>query len=230
MRKWRVWPFVVGGVVLVLVLIVAGVGFARGTDPHAAADRDAAQSALVTNADLGGTFKEVEHRSFARSRGGVRVDGGFSECSSSDSALEADGQAVVDSILQAQTGLSAQVVAEEIIAMGSSDSATPLVDAITSSARGCVTAAVNANGENSGLSVALQPSEAPSVGDRASAFHGSMGIANGRLAADVDLVVVQQGRAVVLLLVVDTTGSMHGARIEAMLNKTLIRLVPRFGT
>jgi hypothetical protein len=217
-------------VVPVLAVVAIGIVFVRGADPHAVADRDAAEKALLTNADLGGTFSEVEHRSFARSRGGVRVQGGLAECAPSDSALEHDGQAVVDSVLQARTGLSAQVVAEEIVVMGSPESATPLVDAITNTARSCVAAALQANPQSSSIVVSLEPSEAPNVGDRASAFHGSMGIPGGQLAADVDIVVVQQGRAVVLLLTVDTTGSLHGSRITSMLNTMLIRLVPRFGT
>lgn len=223
------WPIVVGVVVPVLAIIAAAVLFVRGPDPHAVADRDAAEKALLTSADLGGTFSEVEHRSFARSRGGVRVEGGLSECAPSDSALERDGQAVVDSVLQSRTGLSAQVVAEEVVVMGSPDSATPLVDAITNTARSCVTAAMKANPQGASIVLSLEPSEAPSVGDRASAFHGSMGVPGGQLAADVDIVVVQQGRAVVLLLTVDTTGSLHGSRITSMLNTLLIRLVPRFG-
>ncbi len=114
--------------------------------------------------------------------------------------------------------------------MGSAESATPLVDAVTDTARGCVAAAMKANPQSASIAVSLEPSEAPSVGDRAAAFHGSMGIPGGQLAADVDIVVVQQGRAVVLLLTVDTTGSLHGRRITTMLNTLLIRLVPRFGT
>ncbi len=102
----------VGVVVPVLAIIAVAIVFVRGPDPHAVADRDAAEKALLTNGDLGGAFAEVEHRSFARSRGGVRVEGGLAECAPSDSALEHDGQAVVDSVLQSRTGLSAQIVAE----------------------------------------------------------------------------------------------------------------------
>jgi hypothetical protein len=222
-----VWPIVVGVVVPVLVLITVGIVFVRGADPHAEADRDAANQALLTNHDLGGAFSEVEHRAFARARGGLRVEGGFAECAPSDNAVENDGQAVVDSVMQAQNGISAQVIAEEIIVMGSSDSATPLVDAMTATLRSCASAAMRDSVP--GAVISLSPSAAPDIGNRAAAFHGSMGIAGGQLAADIDVLVVQQGRAVVLLMTVDTTGSLHGARLASLANTVLMRLVPRFG-
>jgi hypothetical protein len=214
----------------VLALIAVGIVFLRGADPHAVADRDAADKALLTNHDLGGTFAEVEHRTFARSRGGLRVVGGLAECAPSDSALEHDGQAVVDSVMQSQSGINTRVVGEEIVAMGSADSATPLVDAITGSMTRCVSAAVQAGSPGRGVAISLSPSPAPNLGDRAAAFHGTMGVPGGQIAAEVDIVVVQQGRAIVLMLVVDTTGSLHGERLMAMTNAVLMRLVPRFGT
>ena len=79
-----------------------------------------------------------------------------------------------------QTASARQVVAEEIIVMGSPASATPMVDAITSTARECVTASVRpsrADGAESHSSIA--PTGAPDIGDRAAAFHGSMGVAGG---------------------------------------------------
>jgi hypothetical protein len=227
-RRRRVWPIVVGIVVPVLVLIGAGLVFVRGADPHAAADRDAADAALLTNHDLGGTFSELEHRTFARSRGGLRVSGGLAECTPSNNAFEQDGQAVVDSESEARNVLSVQIVGEEIIVMGSPNSATPLVDAIAATLRGCVIAAVRNSSRTAVISLA--PSGAPDLGDRTVAFHGSMGIPGGQLAADVDILIVQQGRAVLLLLAIDTTGNLHGARLTSLANTTLIRLAPRFGT
>jgi hypothetical protein len=231
-RKRRAWPIVLGIVVPVVVLVAVGIVFLRSEDPHAVADRDEANKALLTNHDLGGTFAEVEHRTFARSRAGLRVSGGLAECAPTDAVLEKDGQAIVDSALQSRNGISAQVVAEEIIVMGSPESATPLVDSITSTARQCVAAAVEAgaNSAGGGVSVSLVPSDAPILGDRAAAFQGSMGIGGGQLAASVEMVIIQQGRAVVLLLVVDTTGSLHGDRVVALATTTLMRLAPRFGT
>lgn len=213
-----------------LVLIGAGLLFLRSADPRAEADRDAADQALLTNRDLGGTFVEVEHRTFARSRGGLRVVGGLAECAPADSVLERDGQAVVDSALQSQIGISAQVVAEEIIVMGSPESATPMVDSITGTARSCVAAAMEAGSSGAGFAVSLTPSEAPDIGDRAAAFQGSVGIPGGQLTAEIDVVIVQQGRAVVLLLAVDTTGSLHGERLTTLANTILMRLAPRFGS
>jgi hypothetical protein len=229
-RQRRVWPIVVGIVVPVLVLIAAGILFLRGADPHAEADRDAADKALLTNHDLGGTFSEVEHRTFARSRGGLRVVGGLAECAPADSVLERDGQAMVDSAMQSRNGISAQVVAEEIIVMGSPASATPMVDSITSTARSCVAAAMQAGASGAAIAISLVPSEAPDLGDRAAAFEGSVGIPGGQLTAAIDVLVVQQGRAVVLLLAIDTTGSLHGERLTALANTMLMRLAPRFGT
>jgi hypothetical protein len=227
-RKRRVGLIVVAIVVPVLALIGFGIAFLRGADPHAVADRDAAAQALLTNHDLGGTFTEVEHRTFARSRGGLRVVGGLAECAPSDNVLEDDGQAVVDSALQAQNGISVQVVVEEIIAMGSPASVTPLVDTMASTARACVSAAVRKGAPTVAISIA--PSGAPDLGDRSLAFQGSMGVSGGQLAAEVNILIVQQGRAVVLLLSVDTTGSLQGERLATLANTTLMRLVPRFGT
>jgi hypothetical protein len=34
----------------------------------------------------------------------------------------------------------------------------------------------------------------------------------------------------VLLLAIDTTGNLHGARLASMTNTILMRLVPRFGS
>lgn len=225
-RKRRVWPIVVGILAVVVVLIVGGVVFLRGTDPEAAADRDAAEAALLTNHDLGGTFSEIEHRTFARSRGGLRVEGAFEGCTGPNNVLEDDGQAVVDSTLQAQTGISLQVVSEEIIVMGSAASATPLVDAIAGTARSCLSAAVQETAPNAVISIA--PAGAPDLGDRAVAYRGSMGVAGGQVAVEINFVIVQQGRAVVLLLAADTTGSFQN-RLESLANTTLIRLEPRFG-
>jgi hypothetical protein len=91
-----------------------------------------------------------------------------------------------------------------------------------------VSAAVRSSSKS--VTIAVAPSEAPDLGDRAAAFHGSMGVAGGQVAADVDIVIVQQGRAVVLLLAIDTTGSLHGRRLTSLANTILMRLVPRFGT
>lgn len=229
-RQRRVWPIVVGIVVPVLVLIGAGILFLRGADPHAVADRDQAEKALLTNHDLGGSFSEVEHRAFARARGGLRVTGGLAECSASNAVLEKDGQAMVDSVLQSLNGVSNQVVGQEIIVMGSPESATPMVDVLTATARQCVSAGIEAGANANGVSVSLSPSAAPILGDRAAAFEGSMGVAGGQLAARVELVIVQQGRAVLMLLVVDTTGSLHDERLVSLANTILMRLAPRFGT
>jgi len=227
-RRRRAWPIVLAIVVPLLVLVVGGIGFLRGEDPEAAADRDAAEAALLTNSDLGGTFSEVDHRTFARSRGGLRVDGGLSECTPADNALENDGQAVVDTVLQAQNGLALQVIAEEIIAMGSPESATPVVDAIASTARSCLSAAVQKSAPD--VVISISPAAAPAIGDRALAFHGSMGVPGGQIAGDVSVLIVQQGRAVVLVLAVDTTGTLQGERMAELANKSLIRLVPHFGS
>jgi hypothetical protein len=228
-RQRRAWPIVVGIVVPVLVLALIGIVFLRGTDPHAAADRDAADAALLTNHDLGGTFSELDHRTFARSRGGLRVNGELSACASSDSAIESDGQAAVERVLQSQNGISVQAVGEEIFVMGSPASATPLVDALTATMRACVSASFSRAG-NGAVVAAIAPSAAPNLGDRAAAFEGSMSIPGGRIDASISIVVVQQGRAVVLIFAADTTGTLHGSRLAAIASSSLMRLSPRFGT
>lgn len=97
-------------------------------------------------------------------------------------------------------------------------------------ARDCLAAAISAEESNTGVSVALAPAPAPDLGNRAAAFHGSMGFTTSPITAEVDHVIVQQGRAVVLLVVIDTTGSLHGQGVEDLLDTMLVRLAPRFGT
>jgi hypothetical protein len=213
--------------VVIIGAIVAGVGFARGIDPEAAKDRDAAERALLVNSDLGGSFREVAHRTFARSRGGIRVDGDIAECGAADSAFENDGRAVVDSVLQSQTGASLQLVTEEIMVVDAPQSATPVVDAIVGTARLCLDAAMRKGAGGRPLSVSLSPSIPPDLGDRAAGFSGSAG-ANGAALA-LDVLIVQQGRAIVLIMTADTTGSFHGARLESAVRRVLSRLGPTFG-
>ncbi len=218
---------VVPVLVVLTVVIVVGVNYARGVDPEAAKDRDAAEAALVTSADLGGAFKEVGHRSFARSRGGVRVEGGLAECGAANGAFAQSGQAVVDSVLQAQSGLSAQVVAEEVLVVKSPAQATPVVDAIVGTARSCVAAGVRDGAGTRNVTVSLEAAPAPVLGDRAAAFDGAVGFQGA--SASVTILVVQQGRAVVVLLAADTTGTLQGKRLAALASTLLARLVPRFG-
>ena len=215
-------------IVLPLVLLGAiGFMYERGTDPAAASDRDAANAALLTNSDLGGTFKEVQHRTVARSRGGLRVEDEVAECGAADSEFEKHGEAVVDSILQSQNGISVQVIAEEVDVVDSADAATPVLDAVVGTARTCVDAALRKGAGSVALDVQLLPSPAPTLGDRAGAFHGSVGA--GRAALAINILVVQQGRAIVLLMAFDTTGSLQGPRLESMMHTLLTRLEPRFG-
>lgn len=226
-RRHRTGLIVACVVVPVLALVALGVLFMRGTDPQAAADRDAAKLALVTTNDAGGAFTEVAHREFARSRGGLRVEGGPAECAGANAAFEEHGQAVVDSVLQAQNAFGVQVIAEEIAITDAPDNATPMVDAIAGTVRGCLSATLAQQASTVALSLA--PAEAPTVGDRAAAFHGSMGASGSAVVAEVDVVIVQQGRAVVLLAAIDTSGNLHGRRLEDMLDAALVRLAPRFG-
>ena len=215
-------------VVPVLALIGFGLVFARGTDPGAAKDRDAAEKTLLTNGDLGGTFREVAHRAFARSRAGIRIEDDIAECGATDSAFAKDGQAGVDSILQSQTSTSVQVVAQEVLVVGSPDSATPVLDALVGTARSCVSAALHKSAGGTAISLQLAASPAPALGDRAVAFDGSAAI--GRAALGIDILAVQQGRAIGLLMTFDTTGSFHGPKLESAMRTLLDRLAPVFGT
>ena len=203
-----------------------GIGFARSTDPEAAKDRDAAERALLVNRDLGGTFEEIAHRTFARSRGGMRVDDPVAECGTADSAFEDSGRAVVDTMLQSRNGASAQVVTQEIMVVDAPEAATPVVDAIVGTARSCANAAMR-KGAGMPVTLSLSPSVAPQVGDRAAAFSGSAG-ANG-VSVAVDILIAQQGRAIVLIMTADTTGSFRDTRLESAMRTTLARLAPTFG-
>ena len=200
---------------------------ARGTDPAAAKDRDAANTALLTNSDLGGTFHETAHRSFARSRAGIRVEDAIAECGAADNVFEKDGQAVVDSILQSQNGVSAQVIAEEVLIVGSPPSATPVLDAIVGTLRSCVRAGLAKSQSTVGIQLQLSPSPAPDIGDRAAAFAGSAGFGGG--SAAIGILIVQQGRAIAFLMAFDSTGNLQGARLESSMHTLLGRLAPTFG-
>lgn len=226
-RQRRVWVIVLSIVIPLVVFAVIGVVYARGTDPAAAKDRDAARGALLTGGDLGGVFHEVLHRSAARSRAGIRVEDEVAECGAADSAFEQHGQAVVDSILQSQNGIAVQVLAEEVLAVDSTDSATPVVDAIVGTARSCVDAALHKSQRAVPVSLQLEPSPAPVVGDRAAAFEGTVGI--GPVGMQVDILIAQQGRAIVLLMSFDTTATFTGKRLQSEMQTLLGRLEPRFG-
>ena len=226
-RQRRVGLIIVSIVVPVLLLIGIGIVFARSTDPAAARDRDAAEQALLVNTDLGGTFHEVLHRAAARSRGGLHVEQDVSECSAAGDAFENHGQAVVDSILQSQSGVSAQMVAEEVAVVDSAAAATPVMDSIVGTARACVNAAMRKGAGSVNIAVELAPSPAPSLGDRAAAFTGTAGARGVALA--LSIVVVQQGRAIVLLMTLDSTGSLSGQRVDSLTQKLLTRLEPHFG-
>jgi len=225
--KRRTWLIVVSIVVPVLLLIGVGLVMARGTDPAAAKDRDAANTALLTNSDLGGTFHETAHRSFARSRAGIRVEDAIAECGAADNVFEKDGQAVVDSILQSQNGVSAQVIAEEVLIVGSPPSATPVLDAIVGTLRSCVRAGLAKSQSTVGIQLQLSPSPAPDIGDRAAAFAGSAGFGGG--SAAIGILIVQQGRAIAFLMAFDSTGNLQGARLESSMHTLLGRLAPTFG-
>jgi hypothetical protein len=228
-RERRTWLIVVGVVVPVLALIGAGIVFLRSEDPHALADRDAAEKALLTNHDVGGTFTETDHRAFSRARGGLHVAGGLAGCTSTNRALERDGQALVESVIQSRTVLAMEIVGLEIVAMSSPASAATFVDTIASTVRECVVATVESGARAGGVSISVEPASVPDIGDRVAAFHGSMGVRGSQIAGDVDILVVQKGRAAVLVIAVDTTGSLHGPRLTSLVNKVLIRLAPRFG-
>ena len=249
-RPRRAWLIVLCIVVPVLALAAIALVVARGVDPGAAKDRDAAEAALLTNADLGGTFSETAHRTFARSRGGLRVEGDLAECGASNGAFEKSGQAVVDpraagngqptrklriideaflitprgSYVRLELALEAS---EEIMVVDSPSSATQIVDSIVDTAPVCVEAAVHKNPDSAGVGVAMSPAAAPALGDRAAAFEGSLG--GGGRAAELDIVVVQQGRAILLIFTIDTTGSLS-RQIDELAGSTLTRLVPRFGS
>lgn len=225
-KQRRAWIIVVSVVVPVLILAAIGLLFGRSTDPGAAQDRDAAEKALLTNSDLGGTFREVGHRTFARSRAGMRVDEDIAECGAADSAFEKDGQAVVDSVLQSQNGLAAQVLAEEVMVVGSADSATPVVDSMVGTLRSCVSAGLS-KGAGRAVDLQLSASPAPDLGNRVAAFDGSASL-NG-VTLSVDILIVQQGRAIVLLMGFDTTGSFSST-LESSMRTVTGRLASRFGT
>jgi hypothetical protein len=214
----------------VLVLIGVGLVFIRGTDPAAARDRDNADNAMLTNSDLGGAFTELEHATFARSRGGVRIADNVAGCNSVNAQLEGDGQAFVESTLKAQTGAAFQILFQQIFVMGSPATATSLASVTTGAVQSCLIALFEKGGSAGGLTVSVQPDDPPQLGSYATAFHGSMAVQGGVVAGDFDILLIQQGRAMVLVLAVDSTGSLHGTRLETLINTVLIRLSAPFGT
>jgi hypothetical protein len=218
-------------VVPVLALIGIGIVVVRGVDPAAAKDRDAAEAALLTNADLGGAFTQIQKGSFARSRGGLRVNGDLAGCRAANNVLEDDGQAFAESTLQSRNGAAVQVVYQQVLALGSPSSATRLSATVTDAVDSCLVAAFEKGGSAAGLSVAIAPDESSApLGDTANLFHGSMSAQGGLVTGDVDILVVQQGRAVLIVLAVDTTGSLHGTRLETLVETVLVRMTARFGT
>src|SRR4029077_12461986 len=143
---------------------------------------------------------------------------------------EADGQAFVETTLKAQTGLSLQIIFEQIFVMGSPSTASDLTTTTSASIDSCFVALFEKGGSSGGLTVSVQPDADPPLGNHAIAFHGSMAVPAGPVPGDFDIVVVQQGRAVVLMLAVDTTGSLHGTRLETLITSSLVKLAPRFGS
>jgi hypothetical protein len=225
-KKRRTGLIVLCVVVPVLVLAAIGLFFVRSTDPGAAKDRDAAEAALLTNGDLGGTFHEIEHNTFARSRGGVRIEQSVAGCDPANAVLEDDGQAYAESVFESKSAFTGQVVAQQVIAMGSESTADRLLDVLAGSVRSCVVELIKTGGPS--LVISVSPAPTPIVGDRAVAFSGSVG-AGGPAAGEVDIVVAKQGRAVALVITVDTAGSFHGDRLETAMRTLLARLAPTFG-
>jgi hypothetical protein len=212
-------------IVVVLALIIGGVVYLRGSDPHAEADRATAEGALITNTELGGGFQQLARQSFARSRGGLRVEGDFSACGTADGKLEDDGQAGAVVAYGGQNAAAVRVVAAEVFIMGSSDTAATLVDSIAGSARECIGGAIEegASKTSKGASVDLRAAPAPAIGDNSAAYTGTFSIPGASLDAAVDVVVAQKGRAVALLITADTTAGMpdekRASLVEAMLDR-----------
>jgi len=114
--------------------------------------------------------------------------------------------------------------------MGSPATASTLTTTTSTSINSCFVALFEQGGSSGGLQVAVAPDADPPLGEHAIAFHGSMSVPAGPVPGDFDIVVVQQGRAVILTLAVDTTGSLHGTRLETLITGSLVKLAPRFGS
>jgi hypothetical protein len=219
-------------VVAVIALIIAGIVFLGQTDPDAAADRSAAEKALVSNANLGGGFKEVARDSFARSRGGLHVEGDFAECGTAGSTLDEHGRAGAYVVYAAQNNIALRVAASEVLIMDSDAAAADVVDAIGGSARDCVAGPLEEGASSSSqlqFVVSIQPTAAPTIGDKAAAFTGAAGIKGGApIDASVDFVVAHKGRVVAAFVVIDTTGGMdqedRDLLVTAMLQKAQVQL------
>jgi len=213
-------------VVPVLALAAIGLAFGRSTDPGAAKDRDAADAALLRPSDLGSSFSETEHASFARSRGGVRIDSPSANCDAVNGLLEDDGQAAAESVLVSRSGGRGQVVYEQVLVMGSPGTASHLTDVLASTVRGCLVEQIQS--VEPSLVISLSPAAAPVLGDRALAFSGTVSAAGAPAAGDVAVQIVEQGRAVVILFTVDTVGGL-GQRVNGWLDTLLAHLLPTFG-
>ena len=226
-------PIAAIAVVAVIAVLAISVVVARQTDPHAAADRAALDRALPKPVDLGASFQELDHQTFARSRGGLRVEGDFSGCTAADQLLERNGQAGASTTLVTTTTFAAEAFGVMAVSTSSVATATPLVDVITQRADDCIAGALEAAAKDTALGsviVRLTPAPAPALGSRAAAFRGTLTTGGGGPAfATVDFVVVQQGRAVVLFLVMDTSSSIDATHESSVLSTILGRLRERFG-
>jgi hypothetical protein len=214
-------------VVAALVLVGGGwYAFSRQTDPAAAKDRDAAVASLLTSSDLHGVWAKTAESSAARRRNGFSIKDQFGgACSGGNSTIAQAGMAEASRLFFAHQGPVLQVAGVEVIVMRDAAAASQALDGIAGSARACVEAAVREASSTADVSftLSIRPASTPKLGDKAAAYRGEVGVL-GVLGVQLDMYVVQQGRSVVLLLALDTTGSLADRRFDDLAKTVIDRI------
>jgi len=214
---------------LLVALGITGAVFGRQDDPEAARDRKALEASVLTVDDLGGGFAVEETEAFTRSNGGLEIKSG-GPCVEGDSIIEAHGQARVSSVFTRQGPATVQVVATEIYAVADEAQAERLFVTLKQTGATCLADAMMIGGERElaegdTVSAALQPTLAADIGDEAFGFEGSVVFSGsgGTLNMPVTVVLAVRGRALVVVLTLDTNGGLS-QRAESLAGTIISRI------
>ena len=211
---------VVGAVALVVIVAVATFVASRRTDSKAIADRDAADKAELSTSDIGGQWRLVSSERHAIG-GRASVFIGQESCRAPN-AVEISAEA--DRAYTTQQGAAIAVVGSSILVTPDTKSSASLFDDLRAVAQPCITGLLKKAGAGvSGFTVSVHEHDDLAVGDRAASFTGSAGVP-GRGAAEVDALLFRTGRSVVLLLTVDTTGSIASKHFATWAQDVIVQL------
>ena len=195
---------------VVLALVVGAVGFfvvGTRTDPAAAKDREQATASLLTTADIGGQWRVVHEEKHALGGGTQTIIGGSSACSAPKAhALDLQAWAVRDFSVQ-QGAVVAYLGSAVVVASDEAEAAIMFED-FKLVAQACVTSLMSEAGAGiTGFTISMHETDELSVGDHSATFTGALGVP-GAGAAGIDTLVVQSGRSLILLIDLDTTGTI----------------------